>query len=279
MLSIGSLFSGIGGLERGLELAGLGPVRYQVESDETCRKVLERHWPKTTRYEDIRYVDTAELEPVDLVCGGFPCQDISDAGKRRGLGGPSSSLWDEFYRVVRDTRPRYVAAENVSAIVRRGMPTILRQMAALGYDAWWDCIRASDVGAPHRRERWFAVFWLPVAHADGKRKLQRSELVGQIGSGSQHSGRRTSQSTMDIGIDGISSGLVRLWPAEKGKAPHSWEPPRKAALVRGRRAQLRAIGNAVVPQCAYIIGTVVRELEYGNRRTLAYRADNRVQNK
>lgn len=262
MLSIGSLFSGIGGLEWGLELAGLGPVRYQVETNELCRKVLQKHWPAATRYEDIRYVDTAELEPVDLVCGGFPCQDISEAGKRRGLAGASSGLWDEFYRIVRDTRPRYVAAENVSAIVRRGMSTILRQMASIGYDAWWDCVRASDVGAPHGRERWFAVFSRQVAHTDRERKLQRAVQFSQEQRGVKHRGGRHAQSSVGVDAHGVPRGLDGSWPAGRYQTPHAWEPSRQTEKTKERRGQLRAIGNAVVPQCAYLIGTIIREIDH-----------------
>lgn len=98
-LTIGSLFSGIGGIELGLEWAGLGPVMWQVEKDPFCRDVLKRHWPEVKRYEDVRQVGRSNLAPVDLICGGFPCQDTSSAGSRKGLEGPSSGLWREFHRI------------------------------------------------------------------------------------------------------------------------------------------------------------------------------------
>lgn len=156
-LTIGSLFAGIGGLEFGLERAGLGPVLWQVECDDYANRVLEQHWPDATRYRDVREVGAHNLAPVDLICGGFPCQDISNAGKRAGLAGERSGLWFEFARIVRELRPRYILVENVAALLGRGIGTVLGDLAACGYDAEWDCIPATAVGAPHRRDRLFIV--------------------------------------------------------------------------------------------------------------------------
>jgi site-specific DNA-cytosine methylase len=144
-MTIGSLFSGIGGLEKGLEWAGLGPVKWQVEREEFCRKVLAKHWPDVARYEDVCSVGAKELEPVDIVCGGFPCQDISTAGRRAGLAGHRSGLWFEYSRIVRELRPRFVVVENVAALINLGLDTVLGDLASLGYDAWWDCLRPTSV--------------------------------------------------------------------------------------------------------------------------------------
>lgn len=116
MLTIGSLFSGIGGLELGLQWSGLGPVRWQVEIDPFARGILAMHWPHARRYRDVREVGAATLPWVDVVCGGFPCQDVSQAGKGAGLGGARSGLWSEFARVVRELRPWCVLVENVAAL-------------------------------------------------------------------------------------------------------------------------------------------------------------------
>lgn len=157
MLTIGSLFSGIGGLELGLEWAGLGPVLWQVEKDPYCLKVLEKHWPGVERYDDVKKID-GTAEPVDLICGGFPCQDISYAGRGAGIKeGTRSSLWFEFARIIRELRPRFVVVENVPALLTRGMDVVLGDLAALRYNAWWDCIPAQAVGAPHRRDRIFII--------------------------------------------------------------------------------------------------------------------------
>ena len=162
-MTIGSLFSGIGGLELGLEWAGLGPVKWQVENDAFCRRVLERHWPDAERFDDVRNVSARELEPVDVVCGGFPCQDISLAGRGDGIDGARSGLWSEFARIVGELRPRFVVVENVATLVTRGLDRVFGDLAEGGYDAIWFPLRASDIGASHRRERIFIV-----AHANGR---------------------------------------------------------------------------------------------------------------
>lgn len=167
-MTFGSLFAGIGGLDLGLERAGM-TCRWQVEINPYWGRVLSQHWPEVTRYVDIRNiggwrgaVDYAGsyLEPVDLICGGFPCQDISYAGRGGGLAGERSGLWREFARVVREVGPRYVLLENVAALLGRGADAVLGTLAACGYDAWWDCLPAAAVGAPHRRDRIFIVAYI-----------------------------------------------------------------------------------------------------------------------
>ena len=157
-MRIGSLFSGIGGLELGLERAGLGPVIWQCEIDPFARQVLAKHWPNTRRFEDVRSVDE-NAPAVDLICGGFPCQDLSYAGNGAGLEGARSGLWFEYLRVVRALRPRCVVVENVPALLTRGLGVVLGGLAESGYDAQWDCLPAAAVGAPHRRDRLFVVAW------------------------------------------------------------------------------------------------------------------------
>ena len=176
---IGSLFSGIGGLELGVERATGGHVVWQVERDSFCRSVLAKHWPHAVRHDDVCTVGS-ELDAVDVICGGFPCQDVSVAGKRAGFGGERSSLWREYRRVVDLLRPRFVFVENVPGLVTsRGgwdFAEVLGDLAALGYDAVWDRFRASDVGAPHRRER---VFLLAYA-ASGIRFRETSRECGHF---------------------------------------------------------------------------------------------------
>ena len=179
----GSLFAGIGGFDLGLERAGM-TCAWQVEIDERRRAVLEKHWPHVQRYADIRDCGGAAmpgnagvspdggkvtilgrrhiLDPVDVICGGFPCQDISLAGKGAGLEGKRSGLWSEYVRIIRELRPRYAIVENVSALLVRGFGRVLGDLAESGYDAEWDCIPAAAVGAPHRRDRVFLV-----AYRDG----------------------------------------------------------------------------------------------------------------
>lgn len=153
-MTFGSLFSGIGGMDLGLERAGM-QCRWQVEIDPYCTKVLERHWPHVMRYQDVRMV--REAERVDLIAGGFPCQDVSFAGLGAGLEGERSGLWFEMLRIVRELRPRFVLVENVSALLIRGMGRVLADLAASGYDAEWDSLQAGYFGAPHERERIFIL--------------------------------------------------------------------------------------------------------------------------
>ena len=161
--TLGSLFSGIGGLDLGVEAATGARTLWQVEADPWCRGILARHWPDAVRYDDVCKVGE-ELERVDIIAGGFPCQDVSVAGKRAGLtGGERSGLWREYARIVRVVRPRLVFVENVAGLLSMEFGHVLGDLAALGYDAEWAVFRASDAGAPHRRER---VFVLAVADCD-----------------------------------------------------------------------------------------------------------------
>jgi len=154
-LTIGSLFSGIGGLELGLERATGARTIWQVERDPFCQRVLAKHWPDATRYDD---VCTASALPfVDVMCGGFPCQDISVAGKGAGIDGERSGLWREYARIIDETKPRTVVVENVAVIASRGLARVLHDLAGLGYMGTWGVVAAASVGAPHLRRRLFVV--------------------------------------------------------------------------------------------------------------------------
>ena len=156
-----SLCSGIGGLELGLEMVGLGPVVAHVEKDEFCRGILTKHWPSATRVRELRDAGAHNLPRNPFVlCAGFPCQPVSLAGKRRAQD-DARWLWPEVARVIAAIRPRYVFLENVHGLLSAAggdaLGEVLGDLAALGIAAEWDCFRASDVGAPHRRERWFLL--------------------------------------------------------------------------------------------------------------------------
>ena len=156
--AFGSLFAGIGGFDLGLENAGW-ECRWQVEIDDRKRRVLARHWPAAKRFGDITTVEASDLEPVELIAGGFPCQDISHVGRRAGIEGERSGLWADFARLVRDLRPRFVLVENSTSLLVRGMERVLGDLAAGGYDAEWDCIPAAAVGAPQLRARtWILAY-------------------------------------------------------------------------------------------------------------------------
>ena len=166
-MRFGSLFAGIGGLDLGLERAGM-ECAWQVEIDDYATRVLEKHWPNVRRWRDVRTWPQPDTERVDLLCAGFPCQDISYAGRGAGLEGERSGLFFEAVRVVRQLRPRIVLLENVAALLTRGLDVVLGTLAEIGLDAEWHCVPAAAVGAPHIRDRVFIV-----AYAKGERCRSR----------------------------------------------------------------------------------------------------------
>ena len=159
-LTFGSLFAGIGGFDLGFERAGM-VCRWQVEIDQECRNDLAMRWPNVRQHDDVRTWGSPTAEPVDVICGGFPCQDISNAGLRKGITGERSGLWSEIARIAGDLQPRFVVVENVSALLGRGMGRVLGDLATLGYDAEWECLPASAFGAHHRRDRVFIIAYRP----------------------------------------------------------------------------------------------------------------------
>jgi DNA (cytosine-5)-methyltransferase 1 len=167
------LFSGIGGFSLGLERAGMTTVAF-CEVDKKCQQVLAKHWPEVPVFDDVRTLNKGLLDEkgisVDVICGGFPCQDISLAGKGAGIEGERSGLWSEFARLIGELRPQFVIVENVSALLSRGLDRVLGDLASFGYDAEWHCIPASAVGAPHRRDR----IWI-VAYSNSFGSLSKPE--------------------------------------------------------------------------------------------------------
>lgn len=153
-LRVIDMFSGVGGFSLGLERSGGFETIAFAEISPYPAAVLRKHWPAVPNLGD---VTRAEYPDADVIAAGFPCQDLSNAGKRAGITGERSGLWREVMRAVRVVRPLYAVLENVEALLRRGLGTILGDLAANGYDAEWDCIPASYVGAPHSRDRWWAV--------------------------------------------------------------------------------------------------------------------------
>ena len=177
MLTFGSLFAGIGGFDLGFERAGF-QCKWQVEIDDYATKILERHWPDVHRQRDIRQCGRHNLERVDCIIGGFPCVDISYAGKGAGLDGARSGLFFEAIRLVRELQPRAVVLENVAALLTRGLDRVLGTLAEVGYDAEWHCIPAAAVGAPHVRDRVFIL-----AYRNGESAFAEHAEVAQLPSG------------------------------------------------------------------------------------------------
>lgn len=231
-LTIGSLFSGVGGLELGLERAGLGRVVWQVEIDPFCRSVLAKHWPDATRFDDVRTVTRAIATPVDVVCGGFPCTDLSHAARgvaRLGLEGEASGLWSEMLRIVAELSPRFVVVENVAGPWRDWLPSVRRDLHGLGYSCLPVRMRAADVGLPHGRPRVFVA-----AYTDRDRErfgTFHAEACRSAEAVAVRSAWETDSAPLVGGADGPSSRLDRR--------------------------RLKSLGNAVVPQCAEVIGRAI----------------------
>ncbi len=167
------LFSGIGGFALAARWVGWETVGF-CEIDPYCQKVLKKHWPDVPIYEDVRELKGGQIGPVDVITGGFPCTDISVAGKQVGIEGENSGLWTELARIIGEIRPRYAVLENVSNLLSgdngRWFSRVLGDLAEIGYDCEWHCIPASYVGAPHRRDR----VWI-VSYPHGN-----SEPVGAV---------------------------------------------------------------------------------------------------
>ena len=240
-MRFGSLFSGIGGLDLGLEMAGM-ECSWMVEVDKFGSQILKHHWPETEIYGDIYTIDGKELESVDLICGGFPCQPVSVAGKR---GGTSDErwLWAEFARIIRQVKPRWVVAENVTGLLSansgRAFAEVLRDLAESGYDAVWDVFPAGGqggVGALHRRERIFII--AKVANTNSKRRCSRN---------TERKDAKNVRQSPRCKIDG-------QWDVEPNVG-------RVANGVPNRVDRLRALGNGVVPQVAKQIGEMIMEIE------------------
>ena len=239
-MRIGSLFSGIGGLELGLERAGVGHVVWQVEIDPYCRAVLEKHWPKVERRrDDIRKVHAWQggntycddcLPPVDVLCGGYPCQPFSIAGHKRGAADPRH-LWPQFARLLRELRPAYAILENVTNHLALGFGNVLGDLAGLGYDAEWEVLSAGALGAHHLRRRVFVIAY----RADAERSRPQGEWPTPKGPWSGEQLEGLVQTALRLSVPAGSSGGV-------------------SDGIPGRTHRLRALGNAVVPQVAEVVG-------------------------
>jgi DNA (cytosine-5)-methyltransferase 1 len=232
------LFSGIGGFSLGLERTGGFETVAFCEIDPFCRRVLAKHWPTVRQYEDVRTLTADTLArdgiEVDVICGGFPCQDISLAGAGKGLAGKRSGLWFEYARIIGEVRPQYVFVENVAELLDRGLGEVLGTLASLGYDAEWDCIPASYVGARQLRDR----VWL-VAYPE------RNGLQGRSHIAAAWSGKTRAEQL---------AGLVQpcAWPT----IPSSRDRGTGHGVPDGTHRN-KALGNAVVPQIPEIIGRAI----------------------
>lgn len=252
-MNVLDLFSGIGGFSLGLERAGMRTVAF-CEIEPFQRAVLRKNFPNVRQYDDVRTLTAETLARdgigVDVICGGFPCQDISAAGKGAGIEGERSGLWSEIARLVGELRPRFVIVENSSMLLNRGLVKVLGDLAAIGYDAEWECVPAASVGAPHIRDR----IWL-LAYPGQE---LREDVRGQFGFRDVLP-RRDNRAKAEWGED---RELAPLVPGVDPRAPSDWwlhqsRVDRTANGLPGQLDRVGACGNAVVPQIPEIIGRAI----------------------
>jgi DNA (cytosine-5)-methyltransferase 1 len=281
MLKVLDLFAGIGGFSLGLERTGGFETIGFCELDKKAQAVLKKHWPEVPIYDDVTKLTKDDIHgTVDVITGGFPCQDISLAGKGAGLEGERSGLWWEYHRLIKELQPKWVIAENVSALRSRGLDQVLRSLSEIGYDAEWHCIPASAVGAPHRRDRVWIVAY-PQLHGLTSSSITRSleeairqESTGkdntfntegasslstsseamanpnQLGTQVQTSGKHTSQPMLRGSSEDWKTTVGSFWAVEPnvGRVAHG---------VPKRVDRIKQLGNAVVPQIPELIGRVI----------------------
>lgn len=269
---VGSLFSGIGGIDLGLEQAGM-KVAWQAEVDPYCCRVLAKHWPDVPNLGDVTQVDWSTVPAVDVLAGGYPCQPFSLAGARKGTNDPRH-LWPYFADAIRVLRPRWVLLENVAGHLTLGFGDVLADLAAAGYDAEWQCIPAAAFGAPHKRDRlwvcayptqpeWGSQEFKGVASRTGTtepRKLGGTRLANVSDPNSEGRHATWSASPKVFG----SQAQQRLARRVSSSWRHwATEPTvgRVAYGIPNRLDQLRGLGNAVVPQIVHYLGELIMEAD------------------
>lgn len=257
------LFSGIGGFSLGLERAGMKTIAFCEQDGYACR-VLRKHWPMIPIFEDIKTLTHKKLKShgllPNILCGGFPCQDISTAGKGAGLAGERSGLWREYARLIREVKPRYAIMENVAALRSRGLDQVLGDLAAIGYDAEWHCIPAAALGAPHQRDRVWIVAYPKSGQVRRLPRRPKTEIAllrfccvhenVPHADGERCENRRDGQDSSCKPCREAQSREFQAWPVEP-------DIPRVAHGVSHRVDRLRCLGNAVVPQIPEMIGRAI----------------------
>jgi len=253
-VTFGECFAGIGGLGLGLERAGM-ECRWQIENDPFCNKILQKHWPRVKRHGDIRTVSGHDLEPVDLFAGGFPCTDLSQAGKRVGLTNPDgtptrSGLWFEFARIIGELRPRYVLVENVPGLlVYDGMRRVIGELSRYGYVGIWRSLRASEFGASHLRKRIFIVATLADTGSSDGRETERFVQADNVAERRRNATASLAGSERDpVAYRGgercdpaVAYGPGENVPPRRGYGPWPLE-------YRGSSGNLADTGNGLFPQ-------------------------------
>tara|TARA_R100001129_G_scaffold3058_1_gene3099 strand:- start:423 stop:1199 length:777 start_codon:yes stop_codon:yes gene_type:complete len=247
MLTTVDLFAGLGGFSQGLSICGGFKTVAFCEQDEFCQAVLEKHWPGVPIYPDVRELSGEQLAGADIICSGFPCQDLSIAGNKLGLEGKRSGLWGEAVRLIGEIRPRYAIVENVTNLLagpnsRRGewFGIVLGDLAQIGFDAEWHSIQAAEVGAPTERER----VWI-IAYPSSAR-LQGPILDGE----SFCKSNKKTRTKFGNRIVSCGAGWPELGPYFRvGDGLSSWSH------------EIKALGNSICPPIVAEIGKAILNAE------------------
>lgn len=251
-----SLFSGIGGFDWGLERAGM-KCAGQVEIDNFCIKVLEKHFPNVKRIKDIKDVTENDFGAVDLVCGGFPCQPFSIAGKRKGKT-DDRYLWQEMFRVIKIYKPTWVLGENVTGIVNLGLGDVLFDLESAGYEVQPVIIPACAVGAPHRRNR---VWIIAYSSSNGLQNKKDEQILGKEKQAKFFSCKSKNLKNVTNATSLYAQGYLQKQGKIKLGRGAWWktEPcvDRVADGIPTRVDRLKSLGNAVVPQIVEILGRLI----------------------
>ncbi len=285
----GSLFSGVGGIELGFEQAGF-ETKWFIENDTYAQAILKKRFPNAKIYGDIKEVDFRSILKVQVLTGGFPCQDISNAGKRVGITGSRSSLWKYYYKAIRILRPKIAFIENVSALLGRGLDVVLADLAKIGYDAEWYCVSASSVGANHQRDRIFIIAY--PFNSNGRRDnwKQCQKGIQEEAKDVSNTNWKGQQRKWQIKVrhtEFSNSKSIRFrggdmqdntWNKSKNKQNRNksrskvkqylWSNESKSRICRvangipNRIHRIKCLGNAVVPQVAEVFAKAIKENYY-----------------
>lgn len=268
-----SLFSGIGGIELGLERAGGFETVAFCEIDKHCHKVLGQHWPQVPIFTDVNNLSKKDIpDGVDVITGGFPCTDVSYAGNAKGFfdehgNRTRSGLWKEYARLIEEFRPRFCIIENVGYLRKNGLGIVLADLSRIGYDAEWYTITADSVGYPHQRERLFIVSYPRGQRPNGSLGPQRYVQVDQerAGSSLDAEGQQCESEPREIRQVLPRGAFDRLRSAYPDERTHVSSVRRvtdgiPSKLDESKRKQrIKQLGNAVVPRIAEIIGRAIME--------------------
>lgn len=258
MLNLLDLFSGIGGFSLSAKWAlkeHVNTIGF-CEIDEYCHAVLQKHFKNVPIYGDVRELTPRKInyKKVDIVTGGFPCQDISMAGKGAGIEGERSGLWKEMFRIIRQCEPRWAIIENVSALTHRGLTVVLNDLAKAGYDAEWQCIQAREVGARHKRERIWIVAYPSSLRLQCKKKDRKLERERSSKSSGRNGIQKHTSSLSKSRLGGVANGIPNWIHEPKGV-------PRVGKMIPDREGRIKAMGNSIVPQIPYLIFKRIGEIE------------------